>query len=143
MLLVRIILIGIMAGIVASPATASEASSESVDAVAAAAAQSGNGGEPKSRIPFVEVQTARISTRYNFVANDRGVTLRNHQQHKEAFNFRFLFDGEGQYSLNMMAGSGSGFTSSWDALGIGSDATSNLNFREFFLSLNPWRGLEV
>jgi hypothetical protein len=132
MRLARFLLMTFMSAVLVSPVMAAEAPSGS-----------GNSGEKKPFISFVELQTAKISTRYNFVANDRGVTMRNHQQHKETFNIRFLFDGEGKYSLNTMAGSGASFTSSWDNLGIGSDASSHLNFRELFLSLKPWSGLDL
>lgn len=131
MSLIRILLLGFLAVMAVLPVMAMEASSASVD-----------GKDKQPLISFIEIQTARLSTRYNYVENDRGITTRNHQQHKEAFNIRALFDGEGKYSLNAMAGSGAGFTSSWDALGIGSDASSNLNFRELFLSMKPWSGLE-
>lgn len=132
MRLIRFFLMTFLAAIVVSPAMAAEAPSGP-----------GDSGEKKPVISFVEIQTAKIATRYSYVESDLGIPIRNQLQHKETFNIRFLFDGKGKYSLNAMAGSGRSFTSSWDDLGIGSDASSHLNFRELFLSLKPWSGLEL
>lgn len=142
-MLQRIVLMGIMAASFMSPILAAERAAEPASTMSESKSAPGTNPETKPLLPFVEVQTAKISTRYNFVANDQEVTTKNHQQHKEAFGFRFRFDREGKYSLNMAAGSGSGFTSSWDSLGIGSDGSSNLNFREFYLSLKPGKELTL
>lgn len=93
--------------------------------------------------PRIELQTASVATRYNFVADNRGVTTQNQQQHKETFRFRLFIDRAAQYTLHAAAGSGSGFTSGWDGLGLGNDAVSNLNLRELYLSLKPFKGLEL
>jgi hypothetical protein len=138
-----VLLLGILAGVFACPAMGVEASPELAKKAAAGAAESGKSGEVPPMLPWVEIQAAKISTRYGFAANDRGITTKNQQMHKEAFKVRFLFGGEEKYSLTAAGGSGTGFTSSLDALGIGSDATSNLNFRELFLSLKPWKEFEL
>jgi len=122
---------------------AAEAPVEKKSTLPGSSSEAGRSEEKKPLLPFVEVQSAKVATRYNFIENDLGVATRNHQQHKEAFGFRVRFDRAGKYSLNMAAGSGSGFTSSWDSLGIGSDWGSNLNFREFYLSLKPLKELNL
>jgi hypothetical protein len=99
--------------------------------------------EKKPVLSFLELQVVKLGTRYSFVQTDQGVTTRNQQQHKESFTFSIRFDRKANYSLNAAVGSGASFTSSWDSLGIGSDANTHLNFRELNLSLKPWEGIEL
>jgi len=138
-----IVLLGILAGTLPGSILAAEPPVETKNALSGSSSLADGNEEKQPLLPFLEVQSAKISTRYNYVETDLGVTTKNAQQHKEAFGFRFRFDRAGKYSLNTVAGSGSGFTSSWDSLGIGSDWSSNLNFRELFLSLKPWKELNL
>ncbi len=138
-----IVLLGILVGTLLNPILAAEPPVETKTALSENSSLTDGSEENQPLLPFLEVQSAKISTRYNYIETDRGVTTRNAQQHKEAFGFRFRFDRDGKYSLNMVAGSGGGFTSSWDSLGIGSDWNSNLNLRELFLSLKPWKALNL
>lgn len=128
MVLRGIVILGLYIGICAHGAIAAEPGAKETE-------------EPL--LPWIEVQSVKVGTRYNFIASDLGVVSKNHQQHKESFAFRIRFDREGKYSLNFGGGSGSSFSSSWDGMGIGSDASSNLNFRELFLQLKPMKGLEL
>jgi hypothetical protein len=128
----RMLLLLILAGFGRCAAYAAEASAES-----------GKSEEKQSLLPFLELQGFKLGTRYSFVQTDKGVTSRNQEQHKEAFNFRIRFDRKGNYSLNAAVGTGASFTSGWDSLGIGSEANSHLNFRELSLSLKPWKGIEL
>lgn len=109
----------------------------------APAAEPGANEAKQPLLPWLEVGSVKVGSRYNFVAGDLGVVSKNHQQHKESFAFRIRFDRDGKYSLNLGGGSGSTATSTWDNLGIGSHDSSNLNFRELFLQIKPLKGFDL
>jgi len=91
----------------------------------------------------VEITTSKIMTRYQYVESTGGTTLANHQQHKELFKLAVPITRAGGFGVSTTLGSGSGFTGSWDGLGLGNEAKSNFNVRELFLSAKPAGGLEL
>jgi hypothetical protein len=67
----------------------------------------------------------------------------NHVQFKDLFRARFNVDRDRRFTINVGAGTGSSFTSSWDSTGIGSGAPSaNMYVKQLYGAVAPVRGLE-
>jgi hypothetical protein len=93
---------------------------------------------------WLDLQTASISNRYQFIENARGATTASHEQYQLTFKGRFKFDEQGRFSLNAGLFSGRNFFSGWNSSGWGSSrATSNFYLKELYLSVRPARGVEL
>src|SRR5262245_16246605 len=93
--------------------------------------------------PWFEAQTVTLSSRYRFVENSADEVTANQIQFKDSFRARFNVDRDRRFSINVGAFSGSSFTSSWDATGIGSGTPSAAMYvKQLYGSVAPIRGLE-
>jgi hypothetical protein len=94
--------------------------------------------------PRFEPQTITLSSRYRFVANSADDVTANQIQFKDSFRARFNVDRDRRFSINLGAFSGSSFTSSWDATGIGSGSPSaSMYVKQLYGSAAPIKGLEL
>lgn len=59
---------------------------------------------------WVELQTASIGNRYQFIQNARGITTANHEQYQVTIKGRFKFDRAGKVSLHAGVFSGRSFS---------------------------------
>jgi hypothetical protein len=91
-----------------------------------------------------EPQTITLSSRYRFVENSAGDVTANQVQFKDVFRARLNVDRHRRFSINVGAGSGSSFTSSWDATGIGSGSPSaDMYVKQLYASAAPVHGVEL
>jgi hypothetical protein len=98
---------------------------------------------PPSAPPLFEVRTATLSTRYRVIHNSDDEVTSNHVQFKDALRARLNVDRDRRFMIDIGAGTGSSFTSSWDATGIGSGAPSaNMYVKQLYGAVAPVRGLE-
>jgi hypothetical protein len=94
--------------------------------------------------PRFEVQTFTLSSRYRIVENSDDDVTSNHVQFKDVFRARLNVDRQQRFTINVGAGTGSSFTSSWDATGIGTGAPSaNMYVKQLYGAVAPVRGLEL
>ena len=94
--------------------------------------------------PWFEPQTITMSARYRFVQTNGDQTTADQLQFKDAFRARFNLDRDRRVSIHVGAFSGSSFTSSWDATGIGSgQASADTYVKQLFASVAPMHGLEL
>jgi hypothetical protein len=93
---------------------------------------------------WIELQTASIGNRYQFIENARGTTTANHEQYQVTIKGRFKFDRAGKVSLHAGVFSGRSFFGGWNSSGWGaSRAVSNVYLKELSLSVKPTRGVEL
>lgn len=100
---------------------------------------------------WVDWQAGTVESRYRWVETTAGVETSNSLQHKQSFKAGFKFDPEGRYSLQALAGTGSGFSSNWDNLGPGiGEPTWTFNLRQLYLQARPvdwiegsWGGMSI
>jgi hypothetical protein len=93
---------------------------------------------------WFEPQTVTLSSRYRFVENSAGDVTANQVQFKDVFRARFNVDRDRRVSINVGAGSGSSFTSSWDTTGIGSgNPSADLYMKQLYASAAPVHGVEL
>ena len=93
---------------------------------------------------WLEIQTATITARYNWVQNSAGVTTGNHMQYQEAYKGRLKFDAAGRFSLNAGVFTTNGFVQSWNDSGWGTGrANSNLFLKQLYFAVQPLRGVEL
>lgn len=98
---------------------------------------------PTPASPF-EPQTITLSSRYRFVENSAGDVTANQVQFKDVFRARFNVDRDRRFSIHVGAFSGSSFTSSWDATGIGSgNPSARMYVKQLFASAVPGHGVEL
>jgi hypothetical protein len=93
--------------------------------------------------PRFEVQTATLSTRYRVIENSDEAVTSNHIQFKDLFRARLNVDRDQRFTINVGAGTGSSFTSSWDSTGVGSgDPSASMYVKQLYGAVTPLRGLE-
>jgi hypothetical protein len=93
---------------------------------------------------WFEPQTVTLSSRYRLIENSAGDTTANQLQFKDALRARVNIDRDRRFTINIGAFSGSSFTSSWDATGVGSGAASaNMYVKQLYGSIAPVRGVEL
>jgi len=93
---------------------------------------------------WFEPQTVNLSMRYRLMENTAGAMTANQLQYKDALRARVNVDRDRRFTINIGAFTGSSFTSSWDATGVGSGAASaNMYVKQLYGSLAPARGVEV
>lgn len=93
---------------------------------------------------WFEPQTVTLSSRYRFVENSAGNVTANQVQFKDVIRARFNVDRDRRFSINLGAGSGSSFTSSWDTTGIGSgNPSADLYVKQLYASAAPVHGVEL
>src|SRR5262245_39743409 len=94
--------------------------------------------------PRFEVQTFTLSSRYRIVENSDDDVTSNHVQFKDVFRARLNVDRQQRFTINVGVGTGSSFTSSWDATGIGTGApAANMYVKQLYGAVAPIRGLEL
>lgn len=92
---------------------------------------------------WVDWQIGSVETRYRYIESSAGATSANQWQHKQTIKGGFRFDREGRYSIQGLAGSGTGFTGSWDNTGAGTgDPTWNFRLRQLYVAAAPVDGIE-
>jgi hypothetical protein len=97
---------------------------------------------PSPATPWFEPQTITLSSRYRFVQSSSDEVTANQIQFKDAFRARFNVDRDRRFAIGVGAFSGSSFTSSWDATGIGTgNAAANMYVKQLYVSAAPIRGL--
>src|SRR6185295_471342 len=93
---------------------------------------------------WFEPQTVTLSSRYRLIENSAGDTTANQLQFKDALRVRVNIDRDRRFTINIGAFSGSSFTSSWDATGVGSGAASaNMYVKQLYGSIAPVQGVEL
>jgi len=93
---------------------------------------------------FFDLQFATVETRYRFIQDSAGTTTTNQWQHKQTFRGALKFDAAGRYSLQATLGTGSSFTASWDATGVGTGApTWDFGVRRLWARAEPLEGIEL
>ena len=100
--------------------------------------------QSSSSAPWFEPQTINVSTRYRFVRTNADQTTADQLQFKDSFRAQFNLDRDRRVAIHVGAFSGSSFTSSWDATGVGSgQASADMYVKQLFASVSPVRGLEL
>jgi hypothetical protein len=100
--------------------------------------------QPSPKPSWFEPQTISLSSRYRFVQSGTDEVTANQIQFKDAFRAKFNLDGGRHFAINVGAFSGSSFTSSWDATGIGTgNASVNTYVKQLYGSILPVRGVEL
>lgn len=93
---------------------------------------------------WYEAQAIQLDARYRLIDTSAGVRSSNDLQHRQTFKGAFKFDRHGRYTLQAGAGSGSGFTGSWENAGPGTgEGNVSLGVRYLYASAVPVKGLEV
>jgi len=114
-----------------------------VAAVLAAAGASPD-RKPDTLHRFFDLQLATVETRYRYIETSAGVTAANQLQHKETFKGAFKFDEKGRYTVQALLGTGSNFSASWDATGVGTgDPTWDFRVRRLWARAVPVDGLDL
>src|SRR4029078_9085690 len=81
---------------------------------------------------------------YRYIETSAGVTAANQWQHKETFKGAFKFDEKGRYTVQALLDTGSNFSASWDATGVGTgDPTWDFRVRRLWARAVPVDGLEL
>jgi len=94
--------------------------------------------------PWFEPQTITLSARYRFIQTNAEQVTADQLQFKDAFRARFNLDHDRRVSIHVGAFSGSSFTSSWDATGVGrGQASADMYIKQLFASVAPVHGLEL
>lgn len=116
-----------------------------VRAQSSAPAQAAAPAEPPSAWRrWIDPQLGTLGTRYRVVENGAGVLTANHVQYKGTLRVRFGIDADRRYSVGLGAVTGSGFTPSWNATGLGTgDAGFDFKVRQLFITATPVDGLEL
>ena len=92
---------------------------------------------------WFEAQTLTLSSRYRFIENSTDEVTANQIQFKDSFRARLNVDRDQRFTVNVGAGTGSSFTSSWDATGIGSgNASASMYVKQLYGAVTPIHGLE-
>jgi hypothetical protein len=91
---------------------------------------------------WVDWQSAAVESRYRVIENSDGRTTTNQLQGRQTARVGFLFDPDHRYSVQVSAGTGNSFTSSWDPLGPGNGTpTWDPSVRQLFVSAAPIAGM--
>lgn len=93
---------------------------------------------------WFEIDFARLGMRYRVIENSSDVVTSNHLQHREQFRARFKFDARGRYAVHAGLFTGSAFTGSWNATGIGTgSASATLRLKQLFAAATPVDGVQA
>jgi hypothetical protein len=93
---------------------------------------------------WVDLTVGSADARYRLIDTSAGVRTSNMLQHKQTIRAGLKFDPKGRYSLQTGLGTGSSFTGSWEATGVGTgEPTWAFNVRTLYLAAQPVKGLEV
>ena len=93
---------------------------------------------------WINLHTASLSTRYNFVENSAGTVTNNQGQYQAVVKGAFQFDPDGRYTLEAGLFPGSRFSSGWNGSGWGTgELRTNLYLKQLYLSAEPVNGLEL
>ena len=93
---------------------------------------------------WLEIDLFRLGARYRVIENSDDEVTSNHLQHREQFRARFKFDRRGRYAIHAGLFTGSAFTGSWNATGIGTgDGSAALRLKQLFAAATPVDGLQV
>ncbi len=97
------------------------------------------GGIPR----WFELQTATISTRYQYIENSQGVTTANRHQYQTVLKGRFRFDHDGNFSVHAGVFPGRNFSGGWNNSGWGTgNAVTNVYLKQLYLDAKPFPGVE-
>lgn len=92
---------------------------------------------------WIDWQVGSVESRYRWIENSAGVETSDQLQHKQTVKAGFKFDTAGRYSIQMLAGTGSSFVSSWDNTGLGMGTPAwDFNLRHLYLQARPAAGIE-
>lgn len=93
---------------------------------------------------WINLRTASLSTRYNYIENSAQSVTNNQGQYQAAFKGAFLLGPDGRLSLEAGVFPGSRFSSGWSGTGWGtSELRTNLYLKQLYLSAKPICGLEL
>jgi hypothetical protein len=93
---------------------------------------------------WIDFQAGLADARYRLVESSAGVTTSNQVQHRETFRAAVKLDPAARYTVQIGAGTGSAFSSSWDTTGVGTGEPDwNPAVRQLFFSAAPVKGIEV
>jgi hypothetical protein len=85
-----------------------------------------------------------LSSRYRFVQSSADEITANQLQFKDAFRARFHIDRDRRFTIDVGAFSGSSFTSSWDATGLGTGRPNGDMFvKQLYASIKPASAFDV
>ncbi len=108
----------------------------------AAAAQAPSA--PATTARWLDLQTLSVSVRHRRIVTSAGVVAKNQLQEKTQIRARLKLDGAANYTVNIGAFSGDGFTSSWNNTGAGTgDFVGTHLVKQLFLAAKPVQGLEI
>ena len=93
---------------------------------------------------WLDLETARISTRFLFIDDGHGGTVAKQNQHQEVIEGKFKFDRSEKFTLNFGISSGENFAAEWNNTGWGGDhGSANLYLKRLYLAAMPVKGVEV
>jgi hypothetical protein len=93
---------------------------------------------------WLDVQTAALDARYRFVDSSAGATTANQLQYRNTLKAGIRLDRAGRYSVQLLAGTGTSFTGSWENSGLGTGDTDwNPAVRHLYVAARPVDGLEL
>ena len=93
---------------------------------------------------WLEFQTFTLSARYRVIESSSDVVTSNHLQYRDLFRARVNIDAKRRFTVNVGAGAGASFISSWDNTGLGTGTRDlhNHYVRHLFAAAAPVGGLE-
>ena len=93
---------------------------------------------------WLDLQTLSVNIRHRRIVTSTGTVGKNQAQEKTQIRARFKIDPAARYAVHVGAFSGDGFTSSWNATGLGTgDFTGVHLVKQLFLAARPVAGLEL
>jgi hypothetical protein len=94
---------------------------------------------------WLDLQVAQLDARFRLIETSAGERTSSQLQHRQLFRTAITFDARKRYALVTGVSTGTGFTSSWDATGLGrgGDPAWHLHLRQLFLQARPWTGVEL
>jgi hypothetical protein len=113
-------------------------------AVPAAFGQSTPAPEPVPVRRWLDVESVHAASRFRWIENSAGRVTSSTIQWQAQARGRFLFDGEGRYTIGALASTGAAFPSSWNNTGAGlGRVTHPFNVKQLFFAAAPGGGLEL
>jgi hypothetical protein len=93
---------------------------------------------------WFDLQTGQVDARYRLIETSADVRTSNMLQHKQTIRAAFKFDPKGRYTLQIGLGSGSSFTGSWEATGVGTgEPTWAFAVRTLSVAAQPITGVDI
>jgi hypothetical protein len=92
---------------------------------------------------WLDVQSVHVATRFRWHENSAGRVTSSTQQWQSQLRGRFLFDGEGRYTIGALASTGGSFPVSWNNTGVGIGTFAHpFNVKQLFLAAEPVKGVQ-